>query len=89
MLKIVRSANPDFVLFTLSGRIDVDHAAELEEAFVGEDLPIILDMREVKRVDRDVLAALARWELEGITLENCPAYVREWIAKARGQKDSR
>ena len=26
MLKIVRSENPDFVLFTLSGHIDVEHA---------------------------------------------------------------
>ena len=36
MLKIVRSANPDFVLFTLSGHIDAEHAAELQLAFDGE-----------------------------------------------------
>jgi hypothetical protein len=85
MLKIVRSANPDFVLFTLSGHIDGEHAAELQLAFDGEALPIVLDLREVKRVDREVVVDLARWNTDGIKFENCPAYLREWIA--RTQKD--
>jgi len=66
MLKIVRSANADFVLFTLSGYIDTEHIAELQAAFDGEALPIVLDLREVKRVDREVVADLARWNADGI-----------------------
>ena len=81
MLKIVRSANPDFVLFMLSGHIDTEHAAELQVSFDGEALPIVLDLREVKRVDREVVADLARWNADGIKFENCPAYLREWIAR--------
>src|ERR1700690_51520 len=87
MLKIVRSANPDFVLFTLSGHIDAEHAAELRVAFDGEALPTVLDLRDVKRVDREVVTDLARWNTDGIKFENCPAYISEWIAKT--QKDSR
>jgi hypothetical protein len=87
MLKIVRSVNPDFVLFTLSGHIDAEHAAELQAAFDGETLPTVLDLREVKRVDREVVADLARWNTDGIKFENCPAYLGEWIA--RTQKDPR
>jgi hypothetical protein len=83
MLKIVRSANPDFVLFTLSGHIDGEHAAELQVAFDGEALPIVLDLREVKRVDREVVADLARWNADGIKFENCPAYLREWISRTQ------
>ena len=83
MLKIVRSAKADFVLFTLSGHIDGEHAAELQVAFDGETLPIVLDLREVKRVDREVVADLARWNTDGIKFENCPAYVREWIARTQ------
>ena len=83
MLKIVRSANADFVLFTLSGHIDAEHAAELQLAFEGEALPIVLDLREVKRVDREVVADLARWNADGIKFENCPAYLREWIARTQ------
>jgi hypothetical protein len=87
MLKIVRSANPDFVLFTLSGHIDAEHAAELQATFAGEHLPIILDLRDVRRIDRDVVEDLARWDTQGIKFENCPAYLRDWIV--RTQKDPR
>jgi hypothetical protein len=87
MLKIVRSENPDFVLFTLSGHIDAEHVAELQTAFDGETLPIVLDLLEVKRVDREVVVDLARWNTDGIKFENCPAYLREWIA--RTQEDPR
>jgi hypothetical protein len=83
MLKIVRSANADFVLFTLSGYIDTEHFAELQAAFDGETLPIVLDLLEVKRVDREVVADLARWNADGIKFENCPAYLREWIARTQ------
>src|SRR5216684_1991407 len=83
MLKIVRSENPDFVLFTLSGHIDAEHSTELQLAFDVEALPIVLDLREVKRVDREVVADLARWNTDGIKFENCPAYLREWIARTQ------
>jgi hypothetical protein len=85
MLKIVRSTYTDFVRFTLSGHIDAEQAVELQATFDRETLPIILDLREVRRVDREVVADLARWNMKGVTLENCPAYVRESIAKARSQ----
>jgi anti-anti-sigma regulatory factor len=83
MLKIVRSANPAFVLFTLSGFIDTEHIAELQATFDGETVPIVLDLLEVKRVDREVVADLARWNAAGIKFENCPAYLREWISRTR------
>src|SRR5271163_4663693 len=83
MLKIVRSTNADFVLFTLSGHLDAEHAAELQLGFDGESLSIVLDLREVKRVDREVVADLARWNAAGIKFENCPAYLREWIARTQ------
>ena len=83
MLKIVRSESPDRLLFTLSGYIDTEHIAELQAAFDGETLPIVLDLLEVKRVDREVVADLARWNTDGIKFENCPAYLREWIARTK------
>ncbi|MEA2626447.1 MAG: hypothetical protein QOD06_2492 [Candidatus Binatota bacterium] len=86
MLKIVRSTDGDFVLFTLSGRIDVEHAVELQACFRAERDRVVLDLVDVKRVDRDAMAFLERWDTEGIALENCPAHIREWIAKARAQK---
>jgi len=65
----------------LSGRIEKQHLAELQRV-IEEDASrhgVTLDLQEVRLVDREVVGFLARWESAGIRLENCPAYVREWI----------
>jgi anti-anti-sigma regulatory factor len=88
MLKIVRSANSEAVVYFLSGRIDEEHVAELEAALEAETRAIKLDLREVTRVDRDAVPTLARWNSRGVQLLNCPAYLRNSIRKARDQDDS-
>ena len=73
--------NAGHVRLALSGRIEKQHLAELQRA-IEEDAGghgMTLDLEEVRLVDRDVVGFLARWESAGIRLENCPAYVREWI----------
>lgn len=87
MLKIVRSENPDAVVFFLSGRIDGEHIAQLQAAFEAETLAVQLDMREVTRVDREVVITLARWSAEGILFVNCPTYLRSWIGRARYKEE--
>ena len=81
MLKIQRSTDAGHVRLALSGRIEKQHLAELQRV-IEEDAcryGVTLDLEEVRLVDRDVVGFLARWESAGIRLENCPAYVREWI----------
>jgi hypothetical protein len=86
MLRIQRSSN-DRVVFSLSGRIEIDDVAELQRLFsleaVGQE--IALDLRDVTLVDREAVKFLARCEVERIELENCPAYIREWIDAERGR----
>ena len=84
MLKISRLANGN-VIFVLSGRIEMEDAAELQRLFVLEtdDHHLVLDLKDVTLVDPDAVKLLARWEAEGITLQNCPAYIREWIKRER------
>ncbi len=86
MLKIVRSANSEAVVYFLSGRIDEDHIVELQAAFDAESGPIKLDLREVTRVDRECVPTLARWQVSGIEFVNCPAYLRDWIGRVRTGK---
>lgn len=83
MLKIQKSAKAEVVVFTLSGRIKTEELAELQRLFKveGQDHHIVLDLREVKLVDRDAVKFLARCEAKGARLENCPAYIREWIVR--------
>ncbi len=83
--KIQRAAKEDVVTFTLSGRIKAEEVAELQRLFEveGQDHRIVLDLKEVKLADQDAVRFLARCEASGIQLENCPAYIREWIVGER------
>jgi anti-anti-sigma regulatory factor len=87
MLKIERSSNRG-VVFSLSGRIETEDVAELQRLLsleaTGQD--IAFDLQDVTLVDRNAMKFLARCESKSIKLENCPAYVREWIAAERNQK---
>jgi hypothetical protein len=82
MLRIHRSSDRG-VVFSLSGRIEIGDVAELERLLsleaTGED--IALDLQDITLVDRDAVKFLARCASLGIMLENCPAYVREWIGQ--------
>jgi anti-anti-sigma regulatory factor len=86
MLKIERSAHSKFVIFTLSGRIEMEDVAELQRLFEAEDHNVIMNLKEVTLVDRDAVRFLARCEADSIKLEDCPAYIREWILRERDQK---
>ena len=44
-------------------------------------------LREVTLVDGDVVRFLAACEEAGISIVNCPAYIREWMDRERKQKD--
>jgi len=87
MLKIQRAAQGAFVLFTLSGRIQGTDVAELQRLFDLEAnmQNLMLDLHEVKLVDREAVRFLARCEAEGITLVHCLAYIRAWIDQEKVQ----
>jgi hypothetical protein len=84
MLKIRRAANRE-VVFTLSGRMGAGNVAELKILFGSEadGRRMVLNLKDLTLVGRDAVAFLARCEADGITLTNCPAYIREWIARER------
>jgi anti-anti-sigma regulatory factor len=83
MLKIQRSANGR-VVFTLSGRIEAEDAKELRELLALETAgQLVLDLRDVTLVNQDAIDFLSSCEADSIKLENCPAYVREWIEQAK------
>jgi hypothetical protein len=86
VLRIERIADDEGVVFVLSGRLASEYLGELEALFQRRSERITLDLRDVTLVDREVVESLARWEAEGIRLENCPAYVRDWIEKILTQK---
>ena len=84
MLRIERSENEE-VVFTLSGQIDSDTMAELERLIDSEakGRGVVLNLKDLTLVDEDGVIFLARCESNGVKLENCPPYVREWINRQR------
>jgi anti-anti-sigma regulatory factor len=85
MLRIQRRTSGKIVVLALSGRIGAECVAELQSLLDSEPgtPTLILDLKEVKLVDRDAVKFLADREANGITLESCPAFIREWIGRVR------
>jgi anti-anti-sigma regulatory factor len=84
-LRIQKSPDEGMVVFTLSGRIESEQVAELQRLFdfESEAHSIVLDLKEVKLVDREAVGFLACWEAKGVRLKNCPPYIREWILREK------
>ena len=86
MLKIQRRGNGEVVL-TVSGRLKAGNVSELSALLNEEptELPLVLDLKNVVLVDRDVVRFLKVREADGIELRNCPPYIRAWIAQEADQ----
>ena len=68
-------------VFTLSGRMTAEEVAELKALFDADYRTIVLDLQDVRLADRDAVKFLRDCEADGMKLENCPAYVREWMER--------
>ena len=82
-LRIERSTRERFTVFTLSGRMDAAQVPELKQLFDGDYRNIILDLRDVRLADREAVKFLMSCEKDGMKLENCPAYIREWMDREK------
>ena len=70
-----------FSVFVVSGRIDAQAIAELRRLFELQTdyRDIVVDLKDVSLVDREAVRFLVRCETDGVKLENCPPYIREWM----------
>jgi hypothetical protein len=63
--------------------MEAEHVSELKELFDRDYRKIILDLRDLRLADRDAVRFLRGCEADGMTLKNCPAYVREWMDREK------
>jgi hypothetical protein len=63
--------------------MEAEHVQELSGLFDRDYRNIILDLRELRLADRDAVRFLKVCEVDGMKLENCPAYVREWMDREK------
>ena len=79
-LKIETLAGEPGTTLKLIGRIRAEHLAELRRQMAAS-APSVLELREVTLVDAEVVRFLGVCESDGIHLQHCSAYIREWIVR--------
>jgi hypothetical protein len=87
MVRIQKSQNGD-VVFSVSGQMDEEAVAELEKLLSSETKgrPLVFDLKDVTLVNENAIAFFVSCEASGITLNNCPRYIREWINALRRER---
>jgi len=83
--RIETAARGRFTVFILSGRIETPAIAELRMLF---ELPrdrgsIVLDLKDVGVIDRDLIHFFVYCKANGVKFENCPSYICELMERER------
>ena len=80
--KIVREAvGQGRVVLRVSGRLTGDDVNTLGTLLEQEKDAVALDLKDLLLVDGEGVKLLASHESNGVTLDNCPRYIREWIRR--------
>jgi hypothetical protein len=74
-----------FTVFALSGQIETQAIAELRRLLKLQTdcRGIVLDLKDVTVVNRDVMRFFVSCEADGMKLENCAPYIREWMEREK------
>jgi len=85
-LKILRSTQDGVVVFTLIGRVELEHVAELQNLvdFAAAKNRVVLNLKELRLVDREAVRFLVHCEEDDVRLNDCPTYIRKWMEIERG-----
>jgi hypothetical protein len=83
--RIETAARGRVTVFTLCGRIEKQAIAELRRLFQFQTdyHEIVLDLKDVGVVDREVMRFFMSCEADGVKLENCTPYIREWMEREK------
>jgi hypothetical protein len=83
--RIETAARGTVRVFILSGRIEAEAIAELRRLFECQTdcRDIVLDLKDVGVIDRDVVCFLVGCQADSVNLENCTSYIREWMEREK------
>jgi hypothetical protein len=83
--KIENTEQGESTVFVLSGRIGRQAIAELARLFESQTdyRDIVIDLKDVGVVDREVVRFFISCEADGLKLENCTPYIREWMEREK------
>jgi hypothetical protein len=83
--RIETAARGRFTVFSLSGRIETQAIAELRRLLEPQRdcRDIVMDLKDVTVVNRDVMRFFVSCEADGVKFENCTPYIREWMEREK------
>jgi anti-anti-sigma regulatory factor len=80
-LRIVADVRENGTTIRLIGRMRAEHVEHVRAEIAASRVPAVLDLDEVTLADLDAVRFLVAAEREGIVLQHCAPFIREWMAR--------
>ena len=80
-LRIVADVGEDGTTIRLIGRMRAEHIEPVRAELAVSRAPTALDLNEVTLADVDAIRFLVTAEREGVALQHCAPFIREWMAR--------
>jgi len=82
--RIVRDVGEGRTTLHLIGRMRGEYIEAVRAEIAASRGPTVLNLDELTLADIDAIRFLVAIEPEGIVLEHCAPFIREWMAKESG-----
>jgi hypothetical protein len=86
VLRIEKVSDGPLMILRLSGRLQSEHVDQLRAQIESSTPRVILNLEEVKLVDRDAVRFLGSCEANGVELDQCSPYIRDWIDREKANQ---
>jgi hypothetical protein len=80
-LRIERTSEGEREIIRLIGRIEQEDLGMLETQTRGLGQAICIDLRDVTLIDIHVVRYLIARQRDGVSFENIPAFIQEWMRR--------
>jgi hypothetical protein len=80
-LRIVPEVREDGTTIRLIGRMRAEHVEHVRAELAASRTPTTLDLDELRLADVDAIRFLAAAEQQGVVLQHCAPFIREWMAR--------
>jgi hypothetical protein len=80
-LRIERTAEGEMETIRLIGRIEQENLGTLETETRGSGQAICIDLGDVTLIDIHIVRYLIARQREGVSFQNIPAFIQEWMRR--------
>ena len=79
--RIVANVREDGTMIRLIGHMRAEHVDHVRAEVAASRAPAVLDLDEVTLTDIDAVRFLVAAERQGIVLQRCAPFIREWMTR--------